>query len=298
MIHERFDIAHWESVFALSRLRNQARGTPASMQLDIESITGPYDIAVLEQLRAKTYADLPETTRVPTDVFVWNRGEAPRREVTKIGGLPYREAGRPWPVAPSGTPLNFVAQFCFVDSRDLVPAQVGDLLLVFAEGKRWEWKDSEGWNFKWGDNDDTVSAVAFEWVSIGDYPLVTNRAIPTTGWRILPCYAAIHRAWDYPDVDGFMYPGIAENIPTITEATKIGGLPAWIQHDEELPGEFLCSLGSIFPKITEPYPYINWPEPISYDTWRESGPLMLGDVGMMYLFANSYGDIRWTAQTH
>jgi hypothetical protein len=296
VIHERLDIAHWKPVFALGRLREEVRGMPPSMQPTAETITGPYDIAVLEQLREESYANQRNVERVPIDVFVWNRGESGRREMTKIGGLPYREAGRRWPFAPSGTPMNFVAQFCFADSHDLVPSLPGDILLVFAEGKRWSWGEVGGWHFKWGDNDGTDSAVAFEWVTMGDFPLVSQQEIPATEWPILPCYGAIHRTWDYPDADSFAYPHIVKYIPMITEATKIGGFPAWIQGEEEIAGEFLCSLGSVFPEITKQYPFINWPEPIEYDTWRNSHPLMLGDVGMMYFFINSYGDIRWSAQ--
>src|SRR6185312_12876038 len=120
MIHERLDIAHWTSFFSLERLRAEAYGQPAHMQPSACIISGPYDIAVLEQLRAEAYANEQRIARVPTDVFVWNRGEPENRAVTKIGGLPYRASGKSWPIAPSGVPMNFVAQVCFADSKDFV----------------------------------------------------------------------------------------------------------------------------------------------------------------------------------
>ena len=99
MIHERLDIAHWKSFFSIPHLRQTAGGKTPEASI----ISGPYDIAVLEQFREASYARLPEIERVPTDVFVWSRGEPDQRAVTKIGGLPYRIKEEPWPVAPSGT---------------------------------------------------------------------------------------------------------------------------------------------------------------------------------------------------
>lgn len=51
------------------------------------AITGPCDIAALEQLRDLSYAHLPDIKRVPTDIFIWSFGETDQRMVTKIGGL-------------------------------------------------------------------------------------------------------------------------------------------------------------------------------------------------------------------
>jgi hypothetical protein len=294
MIHERLDIDYWKGFFSLPRLRQEAIAQKQRPP-DACGITGPYDIAVLEQLQEEAFATLPGIEREPTDIFVWYRGEPEQRAVTKIGGLPYRQAGRPWPVARSGTPMNFVAQFCFADSRDITPTLPGDILLIFIEGKQWGYKDDQ-FTFFWGDYDDRDSEVVFEWVSLSNTPLITATEIPQTNWKIMPCYAAIHRTWDYPTVDGFAYRHVAEHITPIMEATKIGGIAPWIQGEEDIPGTFLCALHSIHPDITEPFPLLNAPEPISYDEWRGNHPLMIGDVGLMYFFINSYGDLRWTAQ--
>jgi len=257
----------------------------------------------VEQLREETFATDADFERVPTDVFVWARGEPERRAVTKIGGLPYREAGMPWPIAPSGTPMNFVAQFCFADSRDIAPALPGDILLIFAEGKEWRYRKEVHYDFAWGDGEERDSALHFEWVTLDDdLPLATPQEAPQTGWQIMPCFAAIYRTWDYPAADGFAYPEVDEHIPTVLEATKIGGVCPWLDELEEsgsLPdGEFLCSLSSIFPEIYKPYPFLNVPEPIPYEEWRASHALMIGDVGLINIFVNGYGDLCWTAHTH
>ncbi len=165
MIHERLDIEHWKTVFSLPRLREEAR-SKGQRPPEACGITGPYDIAVLEQLRDEAFATRPDLEREPTDVFVWSLGEPEQRAVTKISGLPYREAGKPWPHSRSGTPMNFVAQFCFADSRDIIPKLPGDLLLIFVEGK--EWSPGE-YDFLWGDLDERDSEVIFEWVTLGGF---------------------------------------------------------------------------------------------------------------------------------
>lgn len=293
-VHERLDIEYWKSFFSLPRLRQEAI-VQKQRPPEAYSITGPYDIAVLEQLQEEAFATLPGIEREPTDIFVWNRGEPEQRAVTKIGGLPYRQAGKPWPVASSDTPMNFVAQFCFADSRDIIPTLPGDILLIFAEARKWG-RGPGDYDLLLGNSYGSDSEVAFEWVSLGDFPLTTQVEIPKTPFQILPCYGTIHRTWDYPTIDGFAYRHIAEHITPIMAATKIGGIPPWIQPEEDIPGTFLCSLDSTAPKISKPFPFLNVPEPSSYEDWDKSRALMIGDVGTMFIFINSDGDLRWTAQ--
>ncbi len=297
MIHDRLDIAHWKSVFPLDRLRAEARASGQRPPEAGDIASDPYGIAVLEQLREASYAIEPDVERMPTDLFIWNRGETERRAVTKIGGLPYRAAGKPWPLAPSGIPMTFVAQFNFADSHDLVPSLPGDVLLVLAEGKEWS---AGKYNFQWGEPEGSEynSAVAFEWVFLGDFSLVTEDEVPATGWQIMPCWGTIYRTYDYPGVDGFAYPEVSAHIPEITGGTKIGGMCPWIQGEEDIPGTFLCALASVDAEIYKSYPFLNVPDPIPWNEWSESHRLLIGDVGLMYIFVNSYGDLRWTAQGH
>jgi hypothetical protein len=297
MIHERLDITHWKTVFSLSRLRAEAR---ASRQRDPDvggsSITGPADIVLLEQAREEAFAGLPELERVPTDVFVWNRGEPARREVTKIGGLPYRAAGKPWPKTISGTPLTFVAQFCFGDSRDIAPKLPGDLLLIFTLGVETRYENEVTYYPALDNAENEDFDTIFEWVNLGDFPLTTRTELPQTGWKILPCYGTIYRTCDYPTIDGFAYPHIADYIPPIVGGTKIGGLCPPLVGEEDIPGEFLCALGSVFPDVGKPFPFLNEPVPLTYEERQNSDLLMIGDVGELYFFINSYGDLRWTTQ--
>src|SRR5579859_470027 len=197
MLHEQLDITHWKQVFSIARMRAEGE-KPQDF-----NITGPRSIAVIEQLREETFATLPGIERVPTDIFILNLGEPEQRAVTKVSGLPYRATGKPWPLAPSGAPLNFVAQFCFADSRDLVPALPGDVLLVFIEGKEIRLRHSISgsssdiiYEFMWGHGDRRDSTVIFEWVSLGDFPLTMPEEVPETPWKITPCYGTLYRSWD------------------------------------------------------------------------------------------------------
>jgi hypothetical protein len=292
MIHERLDIEHWEAVFSLPRLREEAR-KKGHRPPEACGITGPYDIAVLEQLRDEAFATRPDLEREPTDVFVWNLGEPEQRAVTKISGLPYREAGKPWPHSHAGTPLNFVAQFCFADSRDIIPKLPADVLLIFIQSEE---RAPGKYDFSMGGFPERDDEIVFEWVALRDFPLVTRKEIPKTGMEILPCYAAIHRTWDYPTVEWSAYRQVAEHICPVVQATKIGGLPPWFQGEEDIPGMFLCSLNSIWAEISEPFPFLNVSEAISEDERWEGHHLMFGDVGLMYFFINTYGDLRWAMQ--
>jgi hypothetical protein len=288
MVHKRFDIEHWKSFFSLSHLsRATGEKTP-----EVSSISGPYDIAVLEQLRDDSYAHLARIERIPTDIFIWSRGEADQRAVTKIGGVPYRLRASPWPVAPSGATMTFVAQICFTDSRDLVPALPGDVLLIFTEARNWGNEENPLYDFMGEDEDDTF--LLFEWVSLTTLPLVMRQDIPETGLHILPCYGSIYRSWDYPAVDGFAYPEIAAYIPPVVAATKIGGVCPYQDQEYQSTQGYLCSLSSLANNISFPFPFLNVPEPISWEEWQQSHPLRIGDIGLINLFLNPDGSIRWT----
>jgi len=274
---------------SLQRLRDASEGkSPVG-----GAITGPCDIAALEQLRDLSYAHLPDLKRVPTDIFIWSFGETDQRMVTNIGGLPYRAASSPWPRSPSGVPLTFVAQICFADSHDLIPERPGDILLIFTEAKNWGSAEEPLYDFM--GNAEYDSYLLFEWVSFQDLPLVTRQHVPQTGLQITPCYATIHRTWDYAEVDGFAYPDVAEHIPPVIEATKIGGICPWSDYDwvsytEEERRDYLCSLRSLDHEPGWPFPFLNVSR---YADLPECNLLKIGDVGLINLFLQKDGAIRW-----
>jgi hypothetical protein len=195
-VHEVVDIDRWKAMFPLARLREEAREevlarhqqnpaayvTEEALEKAIAleepragAITSPYDLAVVEQLREEAVASgVRLKQRVPTDVFVFSQGEPDRREVTKVGGLPYWPAGRRWPCTVGGRPLTFVAQFCFTDSRDIVGDLPGDILLIFLDYEC--------------EAIDEKQALRFEWERIGEASLIEQSDIPETGTGISPCF--------------------------------------------------------------------------------------------------------------
>jgi hypothetical protein len=302
-VHERVDIERWKAQFPLDRLRQEARefvrkrreerpdlyADEAAVERHValmepkgDTITSPHDIAVVEQLRGELIPTVPETERVPTDVFVFGKGEAPRPDTTKVGGLPFLPAARAWPRTPEGKPMTFVAQFNFADSHDIVGHLPGDVLLIF------------------GDEDGIYSldgaGMVFEWVLGSEDDIISASNVPATEWTISPCFGAIHRTWDYPGdphvLAGF---GAWQDVALIL-GTKIAGAPWWIQEEEPPPGRFLCTLGSVQPAFLQPFPYLNVPEAINDTLDPDRNNLMWGDMGTVYIFVDDDGNVDWTWQ--
>lgn len=350
MIHERFDIDRWTKLFPLSKLRAEARAfvekrhaeSPEDFDSSVdkhaklmspsgEIVTSPFHMAVVEQLRAEslTGRSLP---KYPTDVFVFGKGEPNNPYCTKVGGVPFWPKEKKWPTSSAGVPMGFVAQFCFSDSVDLFPELPGDLLLLFANG-----------NYKKYWMPDEPTDLHFEWVKISQTTPIHTSDIPDTSWKLEPFYGEIHRTADFltggvwekkwwlllkkhsKSLSEF-WSGLtaqryleknyhqAWRIP-IVEGTKIGGVPRWIQNPEEMPGRFLCALGSVHPEyqtsaddsIHRPFPFTNLASPLvrkrgAFVTIDQSMELptdhllMWGDVGSIFLFLADNGKINWTCQ--
>lgn len=305
-VHDRVDVQHWKSLYPLADLREQARRfvmqrkaeKPAeypdqkSVQEHIdmmgpqaESITSPYDLAVTELLRDEAISgtvssSLGKTT--PVDVFVFSKGEPKNRAITKIGGLPYWPKARSWPKGEEGKPKTFVAQFCFADSADIAGKLPGDVLLVFGDAQK---------DVPYG----ASKNLRFFWEKLGQTNLVGRGDIPKTGGRLTPVYGSICRTVDY-DPTAFEKAGVDESL-AIVDGTKIGGIPMWIQEPEDLPGRFLCALGSIQPEPERPYPWLNQAKAITSQSYDE-GLLMWGDMGTLYLFIDDKGRIHCTWQCY
>lgn len=291
-LHQGVDLQHWIAQFPLERLRAEARDfvlkrreelpeeyPTAARVLDHiklmephgEILVGPGTLAVNEQLRTEAFAGGRYSgSRRATDVFVWARGEAPHRAMTKIGGLPYRPQSVPWPLDDQDKPMRFVAQICFADSRDIVGDLPGDVLLIFGD-------------------DDALTAdptrLILEWSDLETEDLVSEIP-PLAAEPLTPCYSVIYRTEDWPDageeIERYCDPWLLRNF----EGTKIGGVPSYIQGEpiDPIPivrGRFLTALGSI--SFVSTLPLTNQSEPCSDDNY-----LMIGDMGSLYLFFDDY----------
>jgi hypothetical protein len=245
-------------------------------------ITSPYDVFSVEELR--DIHGLREGTAFPADLFVFGKGESPRREATKVGGIPYWPANRPWPTGDEGSPLLFLAQFNFTDSRDLFPAPLpGDVLLLLV-------KDPEDYL--------EPDLIQFEWLPLG-LPPVSHFDESLMATTAGPFYGVIYRSADYPDAierASDLEVSQSHNLP-ILNGTKIGGVPHWIQDGDDSDNQFLCQLGSIQAAHQVPYPWVNQAESLGlkFDDqgiYGGSNSIVFSDMGTIYIFLDQGGSIR------
>jgi hypothetical protein len=299
-MHKRFNLPYWRAQFPLEDLRAKAREWvlaeqakhPDSylgelsveehismMEPHAEILIGPGSLAVNGQLRAEVFAGKRyQGARIATDVFVWERGEPPHPAMTKVGGIPYRPCSSAWPRDEAGKPVRFVAQFCFMDSRDLFGRLPGDVLLIF------------------GSDDDLLShpeRLVFEWWNFDlQAPAVELPEMPADE-LLTPYYGVIHRTEDWPDaLDEIRRDYRSKSWFDVYEGTKIGGIPSLVQGMPSVPGDFLASLGSITHTYSSTYRWQphSWP-PAEHE-------LMIGDMGSLYLFLDAKGRVRAESQCY
>jgi hypothetical protein len=246
-------------------------------------IVGPKHLAIIQQLRDEAFNNYPYAgVRIMTDLFVWGRGEPSIRALTKIGGLPYWPVDKPWPRGSDGKQCRFIAQICFADSTDLAGSLPGQVLLIF------------------GDDDALLcelERLVFEWLPLGLHDVVTKQVEIDPEELLSPYYGVLHRIADWPEAapvlaEEYRYPGQI----AVIEGTKIGGVPSWIQYEEDMPGRFLCSLGSVSVPPDQEWPFVNLRDPLGFD--HGDHHLMIGDMGSLYLFVDSHGTVRATSQCY
>ena len=278
-IHERFDLDDWSKRFPLSGLVQDSDVATA--------LTGPLPVAYIEQARAEVVragADLGKP--VPADLCVWRVGDTRRRAVTKIGGVPYWPAAEPWPTTVDDEPYTFVAQFCFADSRDLLPRLPGDILSVLA-------------------SDTDYQLLELRWFELGEGEahLLPAGRVPAPRWPIQPCHAVLHRTAEYPEAryelfQKYPYP-LGLWARRLIDGSKIGG--EWVSRGE-LPNPadiddakyrkdieeawrrvrqreqtFICQLGSV--QATERQPFLNVETRADLQRSHAKDFLMIADVG-------------------
>jgi hypothetical protein len=280
-----FELDHWVHEFPLAVLRKEPE-----WQDEGYSITSPFHVAIVEQIRREALAHGDVGRSVPTDVFVFGKGEPMHRWATKVGGLPFRPAGIPWPTTSKGKPMTFVAQICFSWSRDIIGPLPGDVMLVFAKDNLPSIRDADSFRF--------------EWYSLQvNGPLVTYNALPAPAWRFVTCYGVAYRTMDYPEAGrAFAKYQRPYNLDVI-EGTKIAGVPRWIQKPARCGGRVLCTLGSIQPVYGRRFPWINQAEPefLYRENLRrpsDDDMLLWGDCGTIYLFLGDDGQVQWEMQDY
>lgn len=253
-------------------------------------LDGAFDAWSWEAIRAKW--QLEPRKPLPTDVFVWARGEAPDRRFTKIGGVPFLPRGTAWPLF-RGQPMTFLAQFAFHDSRDLVGKLPGDLLLVFA-----------------ADEDALIyeNRLVSLWVRDRRRPIDPS-ACPLPAWRFFRGWGVRHRTWDAPELFERAY-GVSDVLEQydkprawseyvwrapVLQATKIGGAPwdAQTNYPEAPRGRrFLCQLSTMHVSNREPWPCVNIRRKPAGTRSSAEDSLSIGDDGAIAFWIDRRGRVR------
>ena len=281
-VHDELDFLALQRLYGPIALEEKLEG---------EIITSPYHLYSVETLR--TNHRLRVTDGIPTDVFVFAKGESPKRHVTKVGGLPYWPADQPWPSTSDGLPMRFMAQICFLDSKDLLPELPGDVLLILTE-------DEESWAY------DDLASMHFFWQRVQGEALVSVETFPSFEHEFVhcDCYGVIHRSADYPDAQKAARSlKVRQNYNlALLSGTKIGGVPDHLHRSNSTQRSvFLGQLGSIQPAPFVAYPWVNREQPYDIGSGENSiysNQQTIGDMGSLYLFLNENGSVECSSECY
>ena len=282
LLHPEVDFERWSSLFPLRSFvdSDAADGELDLSEVDGSIITGPNELCEIELVR-RAYAERTGLgTPVPVDIFVWSVDPPARPFLTKLGGVPHREADEPWPTFGE-TPATFVGQFCFADSSAIVSKRLpGDVMLVFFKDDTSYWEED---------------GVQLEWSSLELADPITEADCPKPGFHVPSLSGHIHRTHAFPDAWELFYEaGHGQSFYfAASQSTKIGRETFFIQHDPRWPGgskERFCALSSVHPRRYPPG--AKWPF-IGAETMPDDGPWkwMMGDVGCMYFLIDRRGRI-------
>lgn len=330
MIHEQFDLVHWQGIFGTEYLAKSLPNCSPGL-----GITGPAHVCRLEYHRSQLQKQIDFGRSIFADVFVFALGEPLERSVTKFGGVPYRPAKVPWPrhdildtdnktlllndgelekclteedwqwmrendgtlhgyLDESFPRLRFLAQFNFADSHDLVGTLPGDVLLLF------------------GDYDHPFIEY-YEWYPLGLTDLIDPGDVPTTGYpgrdnEFVTCYGQIHRTCDYPDAetlnrDFLGHRNFCDQAIFRPKAHRVGGMPFLIQREPTLPGRLIAVLDGIHAYSDRLWPWLNR-EALPKQKPNRRKPLgetrdtrtFIGLDASIYLYLDDDGKLHWEDQ--
>lgn len=271
------DWKEWDAFFRTEGIEVEREGM---------TMGSPYQLVALQRLRQAQGMLAQSAGWRPTDVFLFSQGKPPRRDLTQVGGLPYRPAGERWPVDPDGRPLRFFAQIRFRESRDLVPEVPADMLLLFCSQE----VEVDHWTFEWRNLDLRVETLA----AADDCPALLEEFAGVYGHRC--------RIADVPEAER---PGRWH--ASILSTIKIGGFPVrrggremsddhgenWYEEKLEQNGYF-ATFSSVQPPYRVPYPWVNDPVPFDFDAPTCSDyTYSLYDMGVFNLHFQADGSIDW-----
>ena len=253
-------------------------------------ITSPIDLWEVEEARDDVGRD-PMGPAVPVHLFLWSALPPARPYLTKLGGVPWRPAARPWPRSQRGEPCTFLAQFCFTDSRALVrPGLPGDVLLVFFA----DWNSWHG------------ETVHLEWSDLEIAEPLAAAEVPRQELTVPQLSGVIYATHDSPEghrrADQALDAHARSFLVAETQATKIGRTSFFAQDDPRRDGEeLLCTLSSVRAHGGPRWPLLDLerprgdPAPEDRNGWSAE-KIAFGDGGALYFLIDERGEVRVTGQ--
>ena len=335
--HSRIDIERWLAEFPLEsfeeksgprRFESSDKDDPVDLwKASGSPISSPADLCKVELVRQRVAAKHSLSEPVPVDLFLWQRTPSAFPYLTKLGGTPFRDRRSKWPIDDEGKPYTFVAQFCFLDSLDVLPVKPpGDVLLVFFRCP----------DAYCGEESDIV----LEWVNVDEVEPVDESDCPVPGFVVPSLYGAVHRFTEFDewaDVEAFKREG--HYFPYhfgVTQSTKIGTVTHYIQGDPRisidlegvdiemlaksagdtpidvsqfdpqvvLDATLICTLNSI--QLSDRWPLVDVEDVSNLETSAGSeqeygwGPyeMMFADVGCIYFFLDENGRTHWRSDSY
>ena len=202
--HPQFDLEPWCGLPGMEAELGDAPTLDAS---------DPREFVLRELRRRKQVEEEAWSEAIPSDVILWCPGRT--RGVpgysTRMGGIPWRPAARPWPANDYGA-LTFLAQFCFLDSLDLFADPLpGDVLGIYVENEGAPLScDPEEFYVEWNP------------AELDDDPL---EEVPSEqGFEVPELQGHLLRTYELPSLAFERYLGVART-------TRIGGASATAQGD-------------------------------------------------------------------
>ncbi len=263
----------------------------------------PFEVALRENQLRLVQSEFDPGPGFPAHYLLYAQGEPDTREQSRIGGLPYRPRGLPWPMDVLGRPKEFVCQIDFSDSRSLLPELPGEIMLLFASE---EGVGDEPFTLEW-----YPSGLA-NLMSVGDLPRLTF-TFPMVQHESVFC--CLYETFDFPEAKMRIQGTRFESWKTfgVPCGSKIAGFC-----ESVAPGrEHIFTLESIRLFFGEPFPFANrkdWePDSVFGRVFSKLGRrlreargarnpcydiLMIGDLGRIHVFKGASGQFHATDENY
>lgn len=288
-------LLRWLDILPVERLRQLSWRTHPY-------VVGPLDlVSTLRVRREVSLRGVRSVELAATDLFVLGFGEPGCQTMTKIGGLPYRSRKKAWPVDSSGHQLQFLCQFNFLASRDLVGDTPGEILLLFTKDPVSVSPGSEEHEFY------------HEWCNLGLDDAITMAEVPPRHAPVVTCFGRSLRILEhapFPEevLERMLVDWQMQNRNIKTKwwskytaqplGMKIGGLPIspiTVAHGQDVQdvGRYICSLTSVYAGANVPYQWINREGELSSDEVLAPGSnLYLGNFVELNVYLTPKGEAK------